>query len=109
MKIKKNGKVITLTESDLKRIVGLVLKEEKEPKKEQLIYGALDRCIEEVSQEDYDDVYDWMTDVFSYAESYLMDDLDEEELDSLKFLYDDYVMDSWEGEEDDDDDDEFFK
>ena len=69
--------------------------------KEQLIYDVLDRCIEEVSQEDYDDLYDWMTDVFSYAESYLMDDLDEEELDELKLVYDDYVMDFWVGEEDD--------
>ena len=30
MKIKKNGKIITLTESDLKRIVGVVLREEAE-------------------------------------------------------------------------------
>lgn len=30
MKIKKNGKVITLSESDLKRIVNVVLKEENE-------------------------------------------------------------------------------
>ena len=34
MKIKKNGKVITLSESDLKRIVGVVLKEENDPKKD---------------------------------------------------------------------------
>ncbi len=34
MKIKKNGKVITLTESDLKRIVGVVLREENDPKKD---------------------------------------------------------------------------
>jgi hypothetical protein len=42
-----------------------------------------------------------MTDVFSYAESHLMDDLSEEELDELKYVYDDYVMDFWVGEEDD--------
>ena len=42
-----------------------------------------------------------MTVVFSYAESYLMDDLDEEELDDLKLVYDDYVMDSWVGDDDD--------
>ena len=69
--------------------------------KEQLIYDVLDRCIEEVPQEDYYDLYDWMSDVFSYAESYLMDDLDEEELDDLKLVYDDYVMDSWVGDDDD--------
>jgi hypothetical protein len=68
--------------------------------KEQLIYDVIDRCIEEVSQEDYDDLYDWMTVVFSYAESYLMDDLGEEELDDLKLVYDDYVMDSWVGDDD---------
>ena len=34
MKIKKNGKVITLTESDLKRIVGVVLREENDQKKD---------------------------------------------------------------------------
>lgn len=34
MKIKKNGKVITLSESDLKRIVGVVLREENDPKKD---------------------------------------------------------------------------
>ena len=69
--------------------------------KEQLIYDVLDRCIEEVPQEDYDDLYDWMTVVFSYAESYLMDNLNEEELDDLKLVYDDYVMESWVGDDDD--------
>lgn len=64
MKIKKNGKVITLSESDLKRIVGVVLKEENDPKKDleqcckdagikaptSCVAGDVEKCMEELGK-----------------------------------------------------------
>jgi len=65
MKIKKNGKIITLSESDLKRIVKRVLREEDADPKEDLIKccseagikppqscvsGDHKKCIEEVGK-----------------------------------------------------------
>lgn len=65
MKIKKNGKTISLTESDLKRIVVRVLKEEKNDPKQDLekcckdagikaptscVSGDYSKCIEEIGK-----------------------------------------------------------
>ncbi len=66
MKIKKNGKIITLSESDLKRIVGVVLKEENEndPKEDlakcckdagikppmSCVSGDVEKCMEELGK-----------------------------------------------------------
>lgn len=64
MKIKKNGEVITLSESDLKRIVGVVLREENDPKKDleqcckdagikapmACVAGDPGQCIEELAK-----------------------------------------------------------
>ena len=63
-------KVIRLTESDLARIVRRVIKEESEVTPEMII-DMLMKEAESTPQEDYDDVYDWMQDVFSPVEDKL--------------------------------------
>lgn len=66
MRIKKNGKIITLTENDLKRIVGVVLREETEadPKQDleqcckdagikapmSCVAGDAGKCMEELAK-----------------------------------------------------------
>ena len=82
-------KVIRLTESDLSRIVRRVIKEESEVTPEMII-DMLMKEAESTPQEDYDDVYDWMQDVFSPVESELEDmgfDIDD-----LRMEYDDILM-----------------
>jgi hypothetical protein len=86
-------KVIRLTESDLARIVRRVIKEESEVTPEMII-DMLMKEAESTPQEDYDDVYDWMQDVFSPVESELEDmgfDIDD-----LRMEYDDILMGQWE-------------
>lgn len=85
-------KVIRLTESDLARIVRRVIKEESEVTPEMII-DMLMKEAESTPQEDYDDVYDWMQDVFSPVESELEDmgfDIDD-----LRMEYDDILMGQW--------------
>jgi hypothetical protein len=86
-------KVIRLTESDLARIVRRVIKEESEVTPEMII-DMLMKEAESTPQEDYDDVYDWMQDVFSPVESELEDmGVD---IDDLRMEYDDILMGQWE-------------
>ena len=91
-------KVIRLTESDLARIVKRVIKEQNEVTPEMII-AMLMREAESTPQEDYDDVYDWMQDVFSPVEIEL------EEMgvdtDDLRMEYDDVIMGLWEHRDDD--------
>ena len=85
-------KVIRLTESDLARIVRRVIKEESEVTPEMII-DMLMKEAESTPQEDYDDVYDWMQDVFSPVENKLEDmgfDIDD-----LRMEYDDILMGQW--------------
>ena len=86
-------KVIRLTESDLARIIRRVIKEESEVTPEMII-DMLMKEAESTPQEDYDDVYDWMQDVFSPVEDKLEDmgfDIDD-----LRMEYDDILMGQWE-------------
>ena len=86
-------KVIRLTEADFARIVKRVIKEQNEVKPEMII-AMLMREAESTPQEDYDDVYDWMQDVFSPVEDKLEDmgfDIDD-----LRMEYDDILMGQWE-------------
>ena len=86
-------KVIRLTESDLARIVRRVIKEESEVTPEMII-DMLMKEAESTPQENYDDVYDWMQDVFSPVESELEDmGVD---IDDLRMEYDDVLMGQWE-------------
>ena len=91
-------KVIRLTEADFARIVKRVIKEQNEVKPEMII-AMLMREAESTPQEDYDDVYDWMQDVFSPVEIEL------EEMgvdtDDLRMEYDDVIMGLWEHRDDD--------
>ena len=69
----------------------------------EVIIGMLMKSAESTPQENYDDVYDWMQDVFSPVENELEDmGVD---IDDLRMNYDEDVMDLWER---DDDDDDFF-
>ena len=85
-------KVIRLTESDLARIVRRVIKEESEVTPEMII-DMLMKEAESTPQEDYDDVYDWMQDVFSPVEF----ELEEMgfDIDDLRMEYDDVLMGQW--------------
>ena len=85
-------KVIRLTESDLTRIVRRVIKEESEVTPEMII-DMLMKEAESTPQEDYDDVYDWMQDVFSPVEF----ELEEMgfDIDDLRMEYDDILLGQW--------------
>jgi hypothetical protein len=86
-------KVIRLTETELVRLVRRVIKEESEVTPEMII-DMLMKEAESTPQEDYDDVYDWMQDVFSPVEDKLEDmgfDIDD-----LRMEYDDILMGQWE-------------
>ena len=94
-------KVIRLTETELVRLVRRVIKEQSEVTPEMII-DMLMKEAESTPQEDYDDVYDWMQDVFSPVEMQL-----EEmgfDIDDLRMEYDDVLLGMWNR---DDDDDEF--
>ena len=85
-------KVIRLTETELVRLVRRVIKEESEVTPEMII-DMLMKEAESTPQEDYDDVYDWMQDVFSPVEFKL-----EEmgfDIDDLRMEYDDILLGQW--------------
>ena len=86
-------KVVRLTEADLVRIVKRIIKEQDEITPEMII-SMLMKEAESTPQEDYDDVYDWMQDVFSPVEDKLEDmgfDIDD-----LRMEYDDILLGQWE-------------
>ena len=86
-------KVIRLTETELVRLVRRVIKEESEVTPEMII-DMLMKEAESTPQEDYDDPYDWMQDVFSPVENELEDmgfDIDD-----LRMEYDDILLGQWE-------------
>jgi hypothetical protein len=86
-------KVIRLTETELVRLVRRVIKEESEVTPEMII-DMLMKEAESTPQEDYDDVYDWMQDVFSPVEDKLEDmGVD---IDDLRMEYDDILLGQWE-------------
>ena len=85
-------KVIRLTETELVRLVRRVIKEQSEVTPEMII-DMLMKEAESTPQEDYDDVYDWMQDVFSPVE----DELEDMgfDIDDLRMEYDDILMGQW--------------
>jgi hypothetical protein len=86
-------KVIRLTETELVRLVRRVIKEQSEVTPEMII-DMLMKEAESTPQENYDDVYDWMQDVFSPVEDKLEDmGVD---IDDLRMEYDDVLMGQWE-------------
>ena len=85
-------KVIRLTETELVRLVRRVIKEQSEVTPEMII-DMLMKEAESTPQENYDDVYDWMQDVFSPVEDKLEDmGVD---IDDLRMEYDDILMGQW--------------
>ena len=87
-------KVVRLTEADLVRIVKRVIKEQEGEITPEVIISMLMREAESTPQEDYDDPYDWMQDVFSPVENELEDmgfDIDD-----LRMQYDDVLLSLWE-------------
>jgi hypothetical protein len=87
-------KIVRLTESDLVRIVKRVIQEQENEVTPQMIISMLMREAESTPQEDYDDPYDWMQDVFSPVENELEDmgfDIDD-----LRMQYDDVLLSLWE-------------
>lgn len=88
-----------LTEvNQIRKMMGLINEQENEVTPEMII-SMLMKEAESTPQENYDDVYDWMQDVFSPVESDLEDmGVD---IDNLRMLYDDIIMDLWEGNDDD--------
>jgi hypothetical protein len=95
-------KIVRLTESDLARIVKRVIQEQENEVTPQMIISMIMREAESTPQEDYDDPYDWMQDVFSPVEM----ELEEMgfDIDDLRMEYDDILLGMWNR---DDDDDEF--
>jgi hypothetical protein len=99
-------KIIRLTESELARIVRRVIKEEYDDEVEvtpEMIIKMLLDSAESTPQENYDDLYDWMQDVFSPVEVELEDM--GYDIDDLRMTYDDVVMSLWDNDDEDDDDD----
>jgi hypothetical protein len=88
--VQKYGK---LTESDLARIVKRVIKEQDGEITPEIIIGMLMREAESTPQENYDDPYDWMQDVFSPVEM----ELEEMgfDIDDLRMEYDDILLGMW--------------
>jgi hypothetical protein len=87
-------KIVRLTESDLARIVKRVIQEQENEVTPQMIISMIMREAESTPQEDYDDPYDWMQDVFSPVENELEDmgfDIDD-----LRMQYDDVLLSLWE-------------
>ena len=99
--VQKYGK---LTESDLARIVKRVIEEQDGEITPEIIIGMLMREAESTPQEDYDDPYDWMQDVFSPVEM----ELEEMgfDIDDLRMEYDDILLGMWNRDDDDDEDDD---
>jgi hypothetical protein len=99
--VQKYGK---LTEADLARIVKRVIEEQDGEITPEIIIGMLMREAESTPQEDYDDPYDWMQDVFSPVEM----ELEEMgfDIDDLRMEYDDILLGMWNRDDDDDEDDD---
>ena len=95
-------KVIRLTESDLVNLVKRIVSEDHNPKQKRIM-SVLRKCIKDADQSAYDDVYDWMDEVFSDAEDKLEHMID---IDDLRMEYGEYVQNQWLGEDDDEEDDE---
>jgi hypothetical protein len=78
----------------LARIVKRVIQEQENEVTPQMIISMLMREAESTPQENYDDPYDWMQDVFSPVENELEDmgfDIDD-----LRMQYDDVLLSLWE-------------
>ena len=103
-------KIVRLTERDLTNLVKRIISEKKGKKSKKKsfdddeVLSILDQCIEDTPKEDFDDVEDWVEEVFSSCESEFGDDMTEEDLENFKDEYYEYVMDCWDQEDDDDDD-----
>ena len=106
-------KVIRLTESDLVKMVKRVLREQKiheesmkpeEKRTRKFLEDVIDVAIQNADQTEYNDVYDWMDEVFSDVEDKMEGKID---IDDLRMDYGDYVLNHWEGDEDDDEDEDF--
>ena len=106
-------KVIRLTESDLVKMVKRVLREQKiheesmkpeEKRTRKFLEDVIDAAIQNADQTEYNDVYDWMDEVFSDVEDEMEGKMD---IDDLRADYGDYVLNHWEGEEEDDEDEDF--
>jgi hypothetical protein len=92
-------KVVRLTEADLVRIVKRVIKEQEGEITPEVIISMLMREAESTPQEDYDDPYDWMQDIFSPVEL----ELEEMgfDIDDLRMEYDDVLLGMWNQNDDD--------
>jgi hypothetical protein len=88
--VQKYGK---LTEADLVRIVKRVIKEQDGEITPEIIFRMLIRQAHSTPQEDYDDPYDWMQDVFSPVEM----ELEEMgfDIDDLRMEWDDILLGMW--------------
>jgi hypothetical protein len=91
-------KIVRLTESDLVRLVKRVISEQENEILPQMIIRMLMSEVESTPQEDYDDPYDWMQDVFSPVEM----ELEEMgfDIDDLRMEYDDVLLGLWNRDDD---------
>ena len=106
------SKIRHIQESNI-RLEKRMIQEQDNEVTPEMIIGMLMSQVESTPQEDYDDPYDWMQDVFSPVEDTLEDmGVD---IDDLRMEYDDVLMSLWEWDyededednEDDEDEDEF--
>ena len=87
-------KIVRLTESDLVRLVKRVISEQENEILPQMIIRMLMSEVESTPQEDYDDPYDWMQDVFSPVELKL--ERMGVDIDDLRMQYGDILLSLWE-------------
>jgi hypothetical protein len=87
-------KILRLTESDLVRLVKRVISEQENEILPQMIIRMLMSEVESTPQEDYDDPYDWMQDVFSPVELKL--ERMGVDIDDLRMQYGDILLSLWE-------------
>jgi hypothetical protein len=87
-------KIVRLTESDLDHIVKRVIREQENEILPQMIIRMLMSEVESTPQEDYDDPYDWMEDVFSPVELKL--ERMGVDIDDLRMQYGDILLSLWE-------------
>jgi hypothetical protein len=87
-------KILRLTESDLVRLVKRVISEQENDILPQMIIRMLMSEVESTPQEDYDDPYDWMQDVFSPVELKL--ERMGVDIDDLRIQYGDILLSLWE-------------
>ena len=86
--------IVRLTESDLVRLVKRVISEQENDILPQMIIRMLMSEVESTPQEDYDDPYDWMQDVFSPVELKL--ERMGVDIDDLRMQYGDILLSLWE-------------